>query len=235
MIEWDEFDAQARTLVAVLNASEARRGTGALWRYVPARSTNDSYLRRSPTPIRIPDASPVTVDVDGTCDLSDDLNDDDDDDDGESDPAVALQQTPEVPAPGWTAAQCEWHVLWSSAFRVPVVHYSLAAADGSALAFAAELAHADRLAAAHGGPQTLDSTPTGAAAYITSGEHPVLGAPFWFLHPCRTAAAMDRLAALAAAHGTPADTWRRTHYLAAWLSWAAPMVGLTVDVSQAFL
>ena len=89
---------------------------------------------------------------------------------------------------------------------------------------AEHVAYADALAAAHGGPRTGADT---AAAYITSGEHPVLGTPFWFLHPCRTAPAMARLAALPA--------WHRAHYLAAWLSWAAPMVGLAVDVSPVFL
>lgn len=223
MIEWDEFDAQARALVAVLNAGEARRGTGALWRHVPARGTANSYLRRSPTRVRIPLPCPAASDEGDTPISTTDETCNDDDDPAVAQPPVPQQQEQQEQA-GWTDALCEWHVVWSSAFRVPVVHYSLARADGSALSFAAELAYADALAAAHGGPRTGADT---AAAYITSGEHPVLGTPFWFLHPCRTAPAMARLAALPA--------WHRAHYLAAWLSWAAPMVGLAVDVSPVFL
>ena len=31
------------------------------------------------------------------------------------------------------------------------------------------------------------------------------------------------------------DRGRKDHYLASWLSWAAPMVGLSVDVSKVFI
>lgn len=220
MIEQDDFDAQARALVPVLNASEAKSGTGALWRFVPACGTVPAYLRRSPTRIRLPK----------TCDRHFSCNEDDEDEDEETeeDPSVARQTVQDEQGHDECNALCEWHVLWSSAFRVPVMHYSLASADGTALDFAAEVAYADALAAAHGGP-TSEGTSEGTSpnAFITSGEHPALGVPFWFLHPCRTAAVMAQLATLAA--------WSHTHYLASWLSWAAPMVGLTIDVSSAFL
>lgn len=54
-----------------------------------------------------------------------------------------------------------------------------------------------------------------SAAQVTRGEHPVHGAPCWFLHPCGTARFMAEL-------GPPQE------YLSCWLSWAGPLVALKI-------
>ncbi|XP_078477619.1 ubiquitin-like-conjugating enzyme ATG10, partial [Lampetra planeri] len=56
---------------------------------------------------------------------------------------------------------------------------------------------------------------------LTPQEHPVLGSPCFWLHPCRTAAMMRTV------------NIRHEHYVAAWLSVIGPHVGLSLPISYA--
>jgi len=169
----------------------------------------------------------------------------------EDDPAVACCPAPQEQEQRdgeWISALCEWHVLWSSAFGVPVIHYCLSADPNSPadnqkkLTFATEMAYSDWLASTHGGRGLVQQPEeVSATYYVTNGEHPVLGMPFWFLHPCKTAAFMEQLLSFQPDEDEeePGEgnkkISRKDHYLASWISWAGPMVGLKVDVSKAFL
>ncbi|MEE6458710.1 hypothetical protein FKM82_000397 [Ascaphus truei] len=53
-------------------------------------------------------------------------------------------------------------------------------------------------------------------------EHPILGQPFFILHPCRTNEFMTSV------QGT---TGRKGNYITSWLSTVGPVVGLTLPLS----
>ncbi|KAG9353571.1 hypothetical protein JZ751_011690 [Albula glossodonta] len=56
-------------------------------------------------------------------------------------------------------------------------------------------------------------------------EHPLIGQPFFFLHPCRTADFMRPLLQVAHAEN------RKLNYIVSWLSVVGPVVGLDVPLS----
>ncbi|MBN3314584.1 ATG10 enzyme, partial [Atractosteus spatula] len=62
---------------------------------------------------------------------------------------------------------------------------------------------------------------------ITQQEHPLLGQPFFALHPCRTQEFMSPI--VTAAKGEN----RSLNYIAAWLSVVGPVVGLSLPLSYA--
>uniref|UniRef100_A0A8C3PJ82 Ubiquitin-like-conjugating enzyme ATG10 n=1 Tax=Calidris pygmaea TaxID=425635 RepID=A0A8C3PJ82_9CHAR len=64
---------------------------------------------------------------------------------------------------------------------------------------------------------------------ITQQEHPLLGQPFFVLHPCRTNEFMSSLLTSTRKHN------RHTNYIILWLSTVGPVVGLNLPLSYAKL
>ncbi len=54
---------------------------------------------------------------------------------------------------------------------------------------------------------------------MLSKEHPLLGIPFFFIHPCNTAAFMKELFS--------SDNQDKSMYVLSWFTLVAPVVGLT--------
>jgi ubiquitin-like-conjugating enzyme ATG10 len=104
----------------------------------------------------------------------------------------------------------EYHVVYSVSYSVPVLYFNL----WSECDTAAAAAVIPRSRIPGGGLSTK--------ALLSQGEHPVLGTPFWFLHPCGTAAFMAELFAAGA---------KRDRYLATWLSWASQLIGASFPVN----
>uniref|UniRef100_A0A3Q2NRC0 Ubiquitin-like-conjugating enzyme ATG10 n=1 Tax=Fundulus heteroclitus TaxID=8078 RepID=A0A3Q2NRC0_FUNHE len=59
---------------------------------------------------------------------------------------------------------------------------------------------------------------------ISQQEHPLLGQPFFFLHPCRTEEFMGPVLQVAQDQGRPVN------YVLSWLSVVGPVVGLDVSL-----
>ncbi|CAM9194484.1 unnamed protein product, partial [Lampetra fluviatilis] len=93
------------------------------------------------------------------------------------------------------------HVVYSVSFCVPVMYTAACRQDGSPLSLK-ELR--SRI------PKSLRDSVTDS---LTPQEHPVLGSPCFWLHPCRTAAMMRTV------------NIRHEHYVAAWLSVIGPPRG----------
>ncbi|NWV89001.1 ATG10 enzyme, partial [Machaerirhynchus nigripectus] len=128
--------------------------------------------------------------------------------------AAAVGSTEEV-------VRYEYHVLYSSSYQVPVLYFRACFLDGRPLTLD-EIwgsVHASYQARLQEGPWDT----------ITQQEHPILGQPFFVLHPCRTNEFISAVLAGSQKHH------RHTNYIILWLSTVGPVVGLNLPLSYAKL
>nr|QSV39520.1 autophagy associated protein [Locusta migratoria] len=108
------------------------------------------------------------------------------------------------------ASEWEYHVLYSISYSVPVLYFNACFSDGSLFSL-------EQLW------QLLSDNFKGALepqkwSVLTQQEHPVLGRPFFQLHPCRTAKFLEMFE----------DS--STNLLITWLSSVGPLVGLELSL-----
>uniref|UniRef100_M3XGP8 Ubiquitin-like-conjugating enzyme ATG10 n=1 Tax=Latimeria chalumnae TaxID=7897 RepID=M3XGP8_LATCH len=113
----------------------------------------------------------------------------------------------------------EYHIVYSSSYQAPVLYFRACCLDGRPLTLTEiwENVHdcyRDRLLQ---GPWDT----------ITQQEHPLLGQPFFVLHPCKTAEFMAPVIASAQ------QKKRTVNYVTAWLSVVGPVVGLNLPLCYA--
>ncbi|GAB0206007.1 ubiquitin-like-conjugating enzyme ATG10 [Grus japonensis] len=115
----------------------------------------------------------------------------------------------------------EYHVLYSSSYQVPVLYFRACFLDGRPLTLDEiwRSVHACYQARLLEGPWDT----------ITQQEHPLLGQPFFVLHPCRTYEFMSSVLT-----GSQKEN-RHTNYIILWLSTVGPVVGLNLPLSYAKL
>uniref|UniRef100_A0A8D0GK19 Ubiquitin-like-conjugating enzyme ATG10 n=1 Tax=Sphenodon punctatus TaxID=8508 RepID=A0A8D0GK19_SPHPU len=113
----------------------------------------------------------------------------------------------------------EYHVLYSTSYQAPVLYFRACFLDGR--------------------PLTLDEIWKGVhECYrarllqgpwdtITQQEHPILGQPFFVLHPCRTNEFMSSVLANSRKQN------RNVNCITSWLSIVGPVVGLSLPLSYA--
>ncbi|NXK68500.1 ATG10 enzyme, partial [Sylvietta virens] len=115
----------------------------------------------------------------------------------------------------------EYHVLFSSSYQVPVLYFRACFLDGRPLTLdeiwgSVHASYQDRLQ-----ERPWDT--------ITQQEHPILGQPFFVLHPCRTNEFIS------AVLGDSQEHHRHINYIILWLSTVGPVVGLNLPLSYAKL
>ncbi|XP_060091728.1 ubiquitin-like-conjugating enzyme ATG10 isoform X3 [Heteronotia binoei] len=113
----------------------------------------------------------------------------------------------------------EYHVLYSCSYQAPVLYFRACFLDGRPLTLdeiwnRVHECYRERL---WQGPWDT----------ITQQEHPLLGQPFFVLHPCRTNEFMASI--LSSSHKAN----RSTNYIISWLSVVGPVVGLHLSLSYA--
>nr|XP_009939456.1 PREDICTED: ubiquitin-like-conjugating enzyme ATG10 [Opisthocomus hoazin] len=115
----------------------------------------------------------------------------------------------------------EYHVLYSNSYQVPVLYFRACFLDGRPLTLEEiwKSVHACYQARLLEGPWDT----------ITQQEHPLLGQPFFVLHPCRTNEFMSSVLSSSRKHS------RYTNYIILWLSTVGPVVGLNLPLSYAKL
>lgn len=113
----------------------------------------------------------------------------------------------------------EYHVLYSCSYQVPVLYFRASLLDGRPLTLEHiwEGVHECYKTRLQQGPWET----------ITQQEHPILGQPFFVLHPCKTNEFM-----------TPVLKNSRkinsnVNYITSWLSTVGPVVGLNLPLSYA--
>ncbi|XP_069043608.1 ubiquitin-like-conjugating enzyme ATG10 isoform X2 [Lepisosteus oculatus] len=131
---------------------------------------------------------------------------------GEGDTENAIVKTTEV-------IRYEYHVVYSCSYRVPVLYFRASTLEGRPLGLEEIWAGVHE----HYRERLLQ----GPWDTITQQEHPLLGQPFFALHPCRTQEFMSPI--VTAAKGEN----RSLNYIAAWLSVVGPVVGLSLPLSYA--
>lgn len=126
-------------------------------------------------------------------------------------------QTP-LQCKGAKTALVEFHIVYHTIYQTPVLYFRALAVDGTPL------------------PASVVTRDVhfpgsdGRSTFVAMEEHPVLGKPYSFLHPCETAAAMQLLQAQvqpsATDTKTPCDV-EVPQYLASWLSLVQPLTGIS--------
>ncbi|XP_050800812.1 ubiquitin-like-conjugating enzyme ATG10 isoform X2 [Gopherus flavomarginatus] len=134
--------------------------------------------------------------------------------------ALDDSQASEICAPS-EVIRYEYHVLYSSSYQVPVLYFRACFLDGRPLTLDEiwEGVHECYRARLLEGPWDT----------ITQQEHPLLGQPFFVLHPCRTNEFMAPVMANSQREN------RNINYVTSWLSIVGPVVGLNLPLSYAKL
>ncbi|XP_077414317.1 ubiquitin-like-conjugating enzyme ATG10 [Vanacampus margaritifer] len=117
--------------------------------------------------------------------------------------------------------QYEYHILYSCSYMTPVLYFRASTLQGRSLSLDEvwSCVHPNfRLRLQHS-PLTT----------ITQQEHPLLGQPFFMLHPCKTEEFMRPVLQLQKEqHG-------KVNYILTWLSVVGPLVGLDVSLKYSTL
>lgn len=116
-----------------------------------------------------------------------------------------------------TVLTCEYHVIYSSSYQVPVLYFTASYSNGK-LALLSDLWELL--------PINSLVNKNGKWGVLTDIEHPFLLRPFYHIHPCHTAKMMS---ALEAGDHTTTTGYHR-NYVLTWLSAFGPLVGLTLTL-----
>ncbi|XP_061551080.1 ubiquitin-like-conjugating enzyme ATG10 isoform X2 [Phycodurus eques] len=114
----------------------------------------------------------------------------------------------------------EYHILYSCSYMTPVLYFRASTLDGRSLSLDEvwSSAHPNfRLRLQHSPLTTITQ------------QHPLLGQPFFMLHPCRTEEFMRPVLQL----GTGQQ--REVNYILTWLSVVGPLAGLEVSLKYSTL
>uniref|UniRef100_A0A3P8X568 Ubiquitin-like-conjugating enzyme ATG10 n=1 Tax=Cynoglossus semilaevis TaxID=244447 RepID=A0A3P8X568_CYNSE len=117
--------------------------------------------------------------------------------------------------------QYEYHILFSCSYSTPVLYFRAFTQEGRSLLLEEvwNSVHPNFR-------QRLQNSPLST---ISQEEHPLLGQPFFKIHPCRTEEFMRPV--LQAAH----DQSRPVNFVLTWLSVVGPLVGLDVPLKYSIL
>lgn len=108
----------------------------------------------------------------------------------------------------------EYHVVYSPSYGVPVLYFNIYRQDGSLLS----LVEVWSLVPGH----YKDRLENERWSFITQQEHPIVGRPYFYLHPCHTANLMKQVGLTGA---------KKKNYILSWLSAVGPVVLLEIPLS----
>ncbi|KAL2099733.1 hypothetical protein ACEWY4_004127 [Coilia grayii] len=122
-------------------------------------------------------------------------------------------------AEGQAVLRYEYHVLYSCSYQIPILYFRASTLEGRSLSLEEVWKNVH--------PNYQQRLRQGPWDTITQQEHPLLGQPFFMLHPCKTEEFMRP--ALETAHAKRMGV----NYIVTWLSVVGPVVGLDVPLSYA--
>lgn len=116
-----------------------------------------------------------------------------------------------------TTVLLEFHIVYHTIYQTPVLYFRASTVNGTP---------------SPTNTVTCDvqfSGSNGRSTFVAMEEHPVLGKPFSFLHPCETAAAMQLLQAQiqSGASSKASSGVQVPPYLSSWLSLVQPLTGIS--------
>ncbi|XP_033837890.1 ubiquitin-like-conjugating enzyme ATG10 [Periophthalmus magnuspinnatus] len=112
--------------------------------------------------------------------------------------------------------QFEFHVVFSSSYRTPVLYFRAFSLEGKSLSLEDVWSFIQ--------PKLRLTSQDALLNTITQQEHPLLGQAFFMLHPCKTQDFMRPVLQTAQQEN------RAVNYVLTWLSVVAPLVGLDVPL-----
>lgn len=218
MISWEEFKKQGELLVKDLEVHD-KEGT---WVWETPRKypeEGNSMLRRMPQVLNTERLFQQSTNIE-----------ENEEEEGEDDEIEtfyedaednAVQKTP-VSEDERAASHkiiAEYSVVWSSSYQVPVLYFSLWEEHGtkrsSLTEGISEVVHSfEKHVGFEDNPEVIKMN-----ALLSQGEHPLLGVPAWYLHPCKTGNVMETI--------VPKEEW--FNYLKAWLALYGSFAGLKID------
>ncbi|XP_069483674.1 ubiquitin-like-conjugating enzyme ATG10 isoform X3 [Ambystoma mexicanum] len=137
------------------------------------------------------------------------------------DDAVALStddpQTSSSSSMALDVIRFEYHVLYSISYQAPVLYFRASFLDGRPLSLEEIWKGVHEFYR----PRLLQ----GPWDTISQQEHPLLGQPFFVLHPCRTNEFMAPILAISGKEK------RNINYITSWMSIVGPVVGIHLSMS----
>ncbi|CAO3618307.1 unnamed protein product [Cunninghamella echinulata] len=105
-----------------------------------------------------------------------------------------------------------YHILYSPTYQVPVLYFNAQHMDGSTLSLEEiyEYIIPDTY------KKELKTSPINVYGSISQADHPLNGAPFWYIHPCQTQNMLQSIAGV--------DDLSVDNYIKIWLSFVGPIV-----------
>ncbi|KAI8062567.1 autophagocytosis associated protein [Gongronella butleri] len=103
----------------------------------------------------------------------------------------------------------DYHIVFSPSYQVPVLYFDAFFTDGRRLSLDEIYTHV----VPHMYQEEMQRSPIQAQGAITQADHPVVGRPFWYIHPCDTQTLLRTL------QPCTIDV-----YIQTWLSLVAPVV-----------
>uniref|UniRef100_A0A8C6UUM5 Ubiquitin-like-conjugating enzyme ATG10 n=1 Tax=Neogobius melanostomus TaxID=47308 RepID=A0A8C6UUM5_9GOBI len=181
------------------------------WSWERVQGTTEGYLRK--TALRpVPIGSKLNhkdSEVE-RCSVPGHTEDDDEDD------ADVLLNSSQSGDGGHLCFQFEFHILYSSSFRTPVLYFRAFTLEGKSLSLEDVWSFIR--------PKLRLSSEDGLLSTVTQQEHPLLGQPFFMLHPCKTDDFMRPVLEAARQENRPVN------YVLTWLSVVGPLLGLDVPL-----
>ena len=129
----------------------------------------------------------------------------------------------------FAAVWCEWHVVYSNTYRVPVLLFQFTLADGQPLDSEQVMAAIQQHSDGRSSSLVLDAAHNTELPPVSCISHPALCRPFYCLHPCQTA----RVMALLQSEPATRDKDEGALNVLAWLSAVGPFVGLRLTLNSA--
>lgn len=102
--------------------------------------------------------------------------------------------------------QLEHHIVYSTSYQVPVIYFKAAFSDGTPLSHEEIFCYII--------PDAYQD------AIVSQNDHPVLGTPCWYIHPCDTRSLINTM------------TFDPLDYIKVWLSVYGPIVKCSIPTSM---
>lgn len=163
-----------------------------------------------------------------------DLDADDGEPNPEGDDPAAL---PTAPCPSCTV---NFFICFSATFHVPVLYFTAHSSSGSPLPLPSLLPstifhHSSRASYPF---TTLSPSPDADAddppptPFLSQGDHPTLGTPCWFLHPCETEALVNEVLGEKWKEGGGGEQQRAEGWERDWFETWLMVVGSVIDLRE---
>ncbi|XP_061117061.1 ubiquitin-like-conjugating enzyme ATG10 [Conger conger] len=193
------------------------------WSWEEVKGSDEGYMRKT---VLVPGRTIAHPPRDAGCGPGEDLDtlgqgEGQDFQDEEEVEEQAVGDEEQATSETTSAIRYEYHVLYSCSYQAPVLYFRASMLDGRPLSLE------DMWGNVH--PNYRQRLLQGPWDTITQQEHPLLGQPFFVLHPCRSQDLMRPLLAAASAEN------RSLNYIVSWLSSVGPVVALTIPLSYAHI